>query len=145
MKTVSKKVLWAGYIMTTLPILLFLFSGIMKLAKPNDVVQGFAKLGLPEKLITGLGILEIACTILYGLPRTAVLGAILLTGYLGGAILTQLRVGESVIGPIIIGIVVWGGIFLRDPRLRELIPLRRCTACDDTGQQASQSEPALRA
>ena len=125
---VSKKALWTGYIMTALPALLFLFGGVMKVMKPQSVVEGFAKSGLPERLAVGLGILELTCTVLYLIPGTAVLGAILLTGYLGGAILTHLRIGESVIMPFLIGVVVWGGIFLRDPRLRELIPFRRTCA-----------------
>ena len=125
---VSKKALWIGYVMSALPVLLFLFSGVMKLLRPPDVLKGFTHLGFPETLALGLGILEIACTIVYVVPRTAVLGAILLTGYLGGAIVTHLRVGEAFIMPVIIGIVVWGGIYLRDPRLRELIPLRRSSS-----------------
>ena len=80
--TASKKMLWAGRIVTALPVLMLLFSGVMKLAKPAPVVEGFAKLGYPEHLALGIGILEIACTILYIIPQTAVLGAILLTGYL---------------------------------------------------------------
>ena len=128
---VSKKALWIGWIMTLLPALMFLFSGVMKLMKPPAVVEGFTHLGIPERLVLGLGILEISCTIIYLIPRTAVLGAILLTGYLGGAILAHLRVGEPVFAPIIIGVVVWGGIFLRDPRLRALIPLRATgAACE---------------
>ena len=111
--------------MSALLVLLFLFSGVMKLIKPPSVTEGFAHFGLPEKLMLGLGILEIACTVLYVIPRTAVLGAILLTGYLGGAIVTNLRAGEPVFMPIIVGVLVWGGLFLRDPRLRALIPLRR--------------------
>src|SRR3712207_4364236 len=91
---VSKKMIWAGRIISALPVLLLLFSGVMKLAKPEAVVKGMEALGYPERLALGLGILEIACTILYVIPRTAVLGAILLTGYLGGAITTHLRVGE---------------------------------------------------
>jgi len=122
---VSKKALWTGYILSALPVLLFLFSGAMKLIKPPAVMEGFTHLGLPEKLAVGLGILEISCTLLYLIPRTAVLGAILLTGYLGGAVLTNLRVGEAIFPPILIGVSIWGGLFLRDPRLRELIPLRR--------------------
>lgn len=72
----------------------------------------------------GLGILEVACVVVYLIPRTAVLGAILLTGYLGGAVATHLRVGDPCFGPILLGVVLWGGLFLRDPRLRTLIPLR---------------------
>lgn len=122
---VSKKMLWAGRIMSTLPVLMLLFSAAMKLAKPPAVVEGFAKSGIPERLTSGIGILELACTILYIIPQTAVLGAILLTGYLGGAVMTHLRIGEAWIGPVIFGVFIWGGLFLRDPRLRALIPLRK--------------------
>ena len=122
---VSKKALWAGYIMSALPLLLLLPSAAMKLAKPAIVVEGFNHLGLPESLALGLGILELACTVLYVIPRTSVLGAILLTGYLGGAILTHLRVGEAFFAQIVLGVLIWGGLFLRDGRLRALIPLRR--------------------
>ncbi|NJN37230.1 MAG: DoxX family protein [Nitrospiraceae bacterium] len=75
-------------------------------------------------LAFGLGVLELVCVILYIIPRTAVLGAILLTGYLGGAILTHLRVGDPFIGPVVFGVFIWGGLFLRDPRVRALIPVR---------------------
>src|SRR5437899_6752493 len=95
---VSKKMLWAGRIMSALPVLLLVFSGMMKLVKPAPVVEGFVHLGIPVRLAIPLGILELTCTIIYLIPRTAVLGAILLTGWLGGAVLTHLRVGESVLG-----------------------------------------------
>src|SRR5678816_3087775 len=81
------------------------------------VVEGLAKSGIPEHLALPIGLLELACTILYIIPQTAVLGAILLTGYLGGAIMTHLRVGEAWIGPAVFGVFIWGGFFLRDPRL----------------------------
>jgi len=138
---VSKKALWAGYIMTGLPVLLFLFSGIMKVIKPQPVVEEFTRSGMPERILVGLGILEITCTVLYAIPRTAVLGAILLTGYLGGAIVTHLRIGESVIAPFLIGVVVWGGIFLRDPRLRALIPLRASCGCPTEVTETQKSTP----
>ncbi|HEX4646801.1 MAG TPA: DoxX family protein [Verrucomicrobiae bacterium] len=121
---VSKAALWAGYIMSALPALLLIFSAVMKLMKPVQVVDGFAHSGYPESLIIKLGILELACTIIYLIPRTCVLGAILLTGYLGGAVATTVRVGDAFWPPAIAGILVWGGLFLRDPRLRALIPLR---------------------
>lgn len=117
--------LWAGRIMSALPVLMLLFSAVMKLAKPPAVVEGMAKAGIPEHLTFGIGILELACTILYVIPQTAVLGAILLTGYLGGAIMTHLRLGEAWIGPAVFGVFIWGGLFLRDPRLRALIPVRK--------------------
>ena len=121
---VSKKALWASYIMSALPVLMLLMSAAMKLIKPPFVVEGFKHLGLPENLATGLGILELACTIIYVIPRTSVVGAILLTGYLGGAILTHLRVGEPFFIQFGFGVVIWGGLYLRDPRLRKLISLR---------------------
>ena len=111
--------------MSALPVLMLLFSAAMKLAKPPMVVEGMAKSGIPEHLAFGIGLLELACTILYIIPQTAVLGAILLTGYLGGAIMTHLRLGEAWIGPAVFGVFIWGGLFLRDPRLRALIPLRK--------------------
>src|ERR1035438_2336308 len=91
---VSKAALWTGYIMSALPVLLFLTGVIMTLLKPPQVVQGFTQFGFPESLLPELGILELVCTILYVIPRTSVLGAILLTGYLGGATVTHLRVGQ---------------------------------------------------
>lgn len=87
--------------------------------------EAFAKLGWPVSLLFGLGILEFACVVVYALPRTAILGAILLTGYLGGAIATCVRVGENVYLQIILGEMLWGGLYLRDPRLRALIPRQR--------------------
>ena len=121
----SKKMLWAGRIMGALPVLMLLFSAVMKFLKPPDVVKGFTHLGYPESLALGLGIVELACTVTYVIPRTSVLGAILLTGYLGGAVATHLRIGEPYFMPIIFGVLVWGGLFLRDERLRALIPFRR--------------------
>jgi len=120
-----KKMLWAGYIMSTLPVLMLLFSGVMKLAKPAPVVEGFVRLGYPESLALGIGIVELACAVIYVIPRTSVLGAILLTGFLGGATATHVRIGEPFFMPIILGVLVWGGLFLRDERLRALLPLRR--------------------
>jgi hypothetical protein len=121
---VPKKMIWTGRILSTVPVLVLLLSAVMKFAKPPPVVEGFAHLDLPERLAFGLGGLELLCTALYVFPRTAVLGAILLTGYLGGAIVSHLRVGDQFIGPILFGVLIWAGLFLRDKRLRALIPLR---------------------
>src|SRR5712692_6665409 len=121
---VSKKRLWAGRILSALPVLMLLFSGVMKLIKPAPVVQGFAHFGYPESLALCIGILELACTVVYVIPRTSVLGAILLTGYLGGATATHVRIGDPFFVPVGLGVLVWGGLFLRDDRLRALIPLR---------------------
>jgi len=122
---VSGKARWTGYIMSAIPVLMLLMSAVMKFLKPAAVVEGFTKMGIPERLSFGLGAVELTCTLLYVIPRTSVLGAIFVTGYLGGAILTLLRVGESFVPPLILGVLIWGGLFLRDPRLRALIPLRR--------------------
>jgi uncharacterized membrane protein YphA (DoxX/SURF4 family) len=120
--------------MSALPILLLAFSGTMKLLRPAPVLQGFTHLGIPERLSLPLGILEITCAIIYVIPGTSVLGAILLTGFLGGAILTHLRVGEPVFMQIIVGVLVWGGLFLRDPRLQALIPFRRSISITSTNK-----------
>jgi len=122
---VSKKILWAGRIVSALPVLMLLFSGVMKLVKPAAVVEGFVRLGYPESLSLGIGLVELFCTALYVIPRISVLGAILLTGYLGGATATHVRIGEPFVASILLGVLVWGGLFLRDNRLRALIPLRK--------------------
>ena len=122
---VSKKILWSGRVLSAVPVAMLLMSATMKFLKPPPVLEGMTHLGYPERLLIGLGILELACTVLYVIPQTAVLGAILLTAYLGGAISTHVRVGDPFIIPIVLGILVWGGLFLRDVRLRALIPLRR--------------------
>jgi hypothetical protein len=120
----SKKMLWAGYIISVLPALMLVFSAVMKLMKPKEVVEGFTHLGWPDRLALPLGILELTCVVIYLIPRTAVLGAILLTGYLGGAIATHVRIDEGFIGQTVFGVLVWLGLYLRDARLRALIPLR---------------------
>jgi len=125
---VSKGRLWAGRIMSALPVLFLLMDGVMKLMKPEFVVKATIQLGYPESVIFGLGIVVLVCVILYVIPRTAVLGAILLTGYLGGAVATHVRVGDSLFShalfPVYFAILLWGGLYLRDERLRALIPLR---------------------
>lgn len=121
---VSKKMLWAGRILSTLPVLMLLFSAAMKFVRPPEMAEGFAHLGYPLSLALGLAILEVACTLLYVIPRTSVLGAILLTGYLGGATATHLRVGDPFFAPVVLGVLVWAGLYLRDVRLRALLPLR---------------------
>jgi len=122
---VSKKMFWAGWIMSAPPVLLLLFSASMKVLKLPAAMDGFAHLGYPEHVALPLGIVELTCTVLYLIPRTSILGAILLTGYLGGATATHLRIGEPFHMAILLGMLVWGGLYLRDERLRALIPLRR--------------------
>ncbi len=124
----SRGMIWAGRIITALAALFFLVDAVMKFFKPPIVVETTVKLGYPESTIIGLGLVLFISTLLYIIPRTAVLGAILLTGYLGGAVATHVRVGEGafpVIFPVIFGALVWLGLYLRDERLRTLIPLRR--------------------
>ena len=126
-ESVSKSALWTGRVMSALPALFLLLDGAMKLVKPEPVVQATVGLGYPEGVILPLGIVLIACTILYAIPRTAVFGAILLTGYLGGAVATHVRVGADmfpILCPVVFGISIWGGLYLRDARLRALVPLR---------------------
>ncbi len=123
----SSKMLWAGRIISALLGLFLLLDGVMKLVKPAPVVEGTVKLGYPESVIIPLGIVLTACTVLYLIPRTSILGAILLTGYLGGAVATHVRAGEpwfNILFPVVFGVLIWGGLYLRDDRLRALIPMR---------------------
>ena len=121
----SGKAVWIGWIITAVVSLLFLFSAVMKLVGGPDVTQGMAQLGLPERMMVPLGILEAACTAVYLIPATSVLGAVLLAGYMGGAICTHWRVGDPFYLQILIALVVWLGIYLREPRLKAVLPLRR--------------------
>jgi hypothetical protein len=126
-QTVSNKNVWIGRIVSGLPALFLLVDGAMKLVKPAVVVDATTKLGYSESVIIPIGIVLIVCTILYLIPRTAVLGVILLTGYLGGAVATHVRAAEgvfSIVFPIILGALLWLGLYLHDTRLRALIPLR---------------------
>jgi hypothetical protein len=120
---VPKVTRWVGYVLSVLPCLMLFFSGGMKLAHPPDLDQGFEHLGIPVSHALGLGIVEIISTVVYLVPRTAVLGAILLTGYLGGAIQAHVRLGEPFVVQFLLGVALWGGLFLRDTRLRALLPI----------------------
>lgn len=121
---VSKSLFWIGWAISVLLSLLFVFSGVMKLLNSSEVVQGFEHLGWPANLAVVIGVVELACAVLYLIPQTAVLGAILLTGYMGGAIATHVRLGEPIWMHVLIGVAFWLGLYLRDPRLRALIPIR---------------------
>jgi hypothetical protein len=121
---VSPTSLWAGRVLSALPVLLFLVTGLFSVLKPGVAAQGAARYGYPDTAMLRIAIVEIACAVVYAIPQTSVLGAILMTGYLGGATATHVRVGEPFFLPIIVGIVVWLGLFLRDGRLRALLPLR---------------------
>jgi hypothetical protein len=119
---ISKGALWTGRIMSAIPILLMLMSAVMKFAKPPVVVQGFTHLGFSENVVTALGVVEIICVVIYLIPRTAILGAILITGYFGGATAACVRAGDPYYATVIMGVLAWGGLYLRDVRLRKLIP-----------------------
>jgi hypothetical protein len=124
--SVSKAALWTSYVMSALPVLLVLMGSVMKLLKLPGVAEGFIRAGAPEKLIFPVGLIELICVVVYLIPRTAVLGAILMTGLLGGATITTLRIGDPTFPlPIVLGMLAWGGLYMRDMRIRELIPLRR--------------------
>jgi hypothetical protein len=123
---VSKTTLWAGRGLSGLAALFLLMDGVMKLVKPAPVVEATLRLGFPESALTAVGIVLIACTVLYLVPRTAILGAMLLTGYLGGAVATHVRAASTAfetVFPVIFGIILWGGLWLRDSRLRALVPV----------------------
>jgi hypothetical protein len=126
--TESKGMLWTGRILSGLMALLFISDGVGHVMKPAPVVEAFARLGYPLSASVGIGVLALICTAIYVTPKTSVLGAILLTGYLGGAVSTHVRAGSSLfetVFPVILGALVWTGIFVRDAQLRMLIPLRR--------------------
>lgn len=124
----SKPALWTGRVLYILTILFLLFDVYGKFAKPVQVMDAFTRLGLPISTSVTIGVVLAVCTVLYVIPRTAVLGAILVTGYLGGAVSIQLRAGSSmfeIIFPVLFGIVAWLGLYLPDTQLRRMLPVRR--------------------
>jgi len=123
----AKRVIWTGRILSAVPVLMMLLSAAIKLSRPPEAVDMFVhKFGYSESHLLPLAIVEIACALLYAIPRTAFLGAVLVTGYLGGAVATHARVGDpGFLTPLVLGIVAWAGLYLRDIRLRHLMPLRR--------------------
>ncbi len=124
----SKPILWISYVLSALPVLMLAMGSVMSFLKPPEALKGMEHLGWPEHLSTPIGIVNAICTLLYVIPQTAILGAILLTGYLGGAVATHLRVGDpliQVLFPVIFGVIIWLALFLREPRLRKLVPIRR--------------------
>lgn len=127
--SLSMKSVWAGRIISGLITAFMIFDAVIHLMKPAPVVEGFAKLNFPLSFAVPLGIIELLCVVLYVIPTTSILGAILLTGYLGGAVAIQMPTGNSLFGeilfPVYIGVFLWGGIYLRDEKLRALIPFRR--------------------
>jgi hypothetical protein len=127
--SISKTMRWTGWGMSGVTVLFMLFDGISKLALQGQVVEATTKIGYPEDVIRPLGIVILICTILYAIPRTAILGAILLTGFLGGAVASKVRLEDPLFGSILFGvyfgILAWGGLYLRDGELRALLPWRR--------------------
>ncbi len=122
---ISRGRMWTSIILSAIPVAMLVMSATMKLIKHPQAIEGMPHLGYPMHLLTPLGILELTCTILYVIPQTSVLGAILLTGYLGGATATHVRIGEPWFIPVGLGVVIWLGLWLRNPRLQDLLPLRK--------------------
>jgi hypothetical protein len=122
----KKSMIWAGRIVSALPVLMLIVSASMKLSQKPQVIEMFvSKLGYQESALVPLAVLELACALLYALPPTTVLGAVLVTGYLGGAVATHVRVGEPFFTPIVLGVLAWVGLYLRDPRVRALAPFKK--------------------
>jgi len=125
-RATSIKQLWAGRIVTGLATLFMFMDGIMKIVKPASVLEANAQLGYPIATLSSIGFVLIACTVIYLIPRTSIFGAILLTGYLGGAVASQVRAGSGwfeLVFPVLFAVLVWGGLWLRDDRLRRILVL----------------------
>jgi hypothetical protein len=129
MVTASRSMVWIGWIMSGIVVLFLLFDGITKLIMIDPVVDATIRIGFPLDVIRPLGIVCLACAILYAIPRTSILGAILLTGFLGGAVASKVRLEDPLFSQVLfgvyVGVLAWAGLYLRDGRLRSLIPLRR--------------------
>jgi len=142
--SVSKGALWTGRVMSALPVFIVLMGSVMKLMRLPAVHEGFARAGLSDSLIVPVGLIELICVITYVIPATAVLGAILMTGLLGAACLTSLRIADPTYPlPVILGMLAWGGLFMRDPRVRALIPFRK--AEEKTLRSATEAEKTVSA
>jgi hypothetical protein len=124
----SKVARWSGWALTALIIFANLAGATMNLSGNKDAVEGAAKVGYPENTLFGIGVAVVICTVIFAVPKTAVLGAILLTGYMGGAVATHVRAGEgwrAAIPAFIFASLVWGAMLLREPRLRAVLPIRK--------------------
>ena len=125
----SKKRVWAGWIICALCVVFLLVDAVMKVVKAEAAVQGTVQVGYPESSVFWMGLALLLSTVLYAIPRTSVLGAILVTGYLGGAVATNVRVGaplfSMVLLPVYVGVLVWLGLYFRDERVRAVVPVRR--------------------
>jgi hypothetical protein len=114
-----------SYLLSALPAAMLVMSAGMKLSGNRQAMeQASSQLGWPPTVMFALGLVELGCTVIYLVPRTSVLGAVLLTGYLGGAVATHVRVGDPFVAPLAVGVVVWLALWLREPRLKALLPLR---------------------
>lgn len=125
---VSKAALWTGRVISGIVALMLFWSAGMDLTRSSMVMEGMTKYGYPAGSVLGIGLALLAGVILYVVPRTSILGAIVLTGYLGGAVSTHVRAGDPVgrmLVPVLFGVLTWGGLYLRDAGLRGLVPLRR--------------------
>ena len=129
MSSTSKKTVVVSYVLTAFVALFLTFDTVLKVLQLAPAVQGTAQLGYPPDRVLTIGLIELVCLVLALVPRTSVLGTLLMTGYLGGAIATHVRVGNPlfthVLFPVYVALLLWGGLYLREPRLRELLPLRR--------------------
>lgn len=124
------KMIWSGRVLTVLTALFMLLDGAMKIVKPPQVLEANVRLAYPVSTLSGIGIALIACTLIYLIPRTAILGAVLLTGYLGGAVASNVRAGSGwfeTIFPVLFAVLVWGGLGLRDRRLQTLLTAKDTT------------------
>ena len=137
MTAARRGTLWAGWAMSGLMILFMLFDSLAKLALERHVIAATTQIGYPVHAIRTLGAIGLVCTLLYAFPPTAMLGAILLTAYLGGAVASKVRIDDPLFGSVLFGayfgVLVWGGLYLRDERLRSMIPLRRKAAPGPVG------------
>lgn len=116
--------IWLSYVLSAAPVLMMLMSASFKFIKPAGFDEGMQHIGWSSDHVVSLGIVEVLCVVLYLIPRTAVLGAILIAAYLGGATATHVRVGDPFYIPVLLGMAAWGGLYLRDARVRALIPFR---------------------
>ena len=125
----SNRATWAGRVLSGLPVLMLSFDAVAKIARLKPVIEGTVQLGYPASTVFPIGLILLACVIVYVIPRTAPLGAVLLTGYLGGAIATHVRVGNPLftheLAPIYVAAFIWGGLYLRDPRVRAVLRAAR--------------------
>ena len=140
----SKKTLWTGRVVSVVPALLILFASIPKLLKAAPMIEGFRQYGFPEQTVVVVGIIELACTVIYLVPRSRILGAILMVGLMGGATATNVRVGNpSGIVTVILGVLVWLGLYLRDVRLRALLPVANSNRKQDQSYAENNPVPVV--